>query len=96
MLRRPLGAEGEAQIVVYVIEGGGVLKMVDGAVAFLGLLAPIGAGGLLSREQDGEALALYGLADELGVLGRESFLDGEDLGVPLTDDGELVTRLPVP
>ncbi len=71
--------------------------MVDGAVALLGLLAPVGGRRLVGREQDSEGFALHGLAHEFGDLGREAFLDGEDLGVVvLADDGELVTGRPEP
>ena len=95
VLRGPRRIEGEGEVVVDILERRLIAKVREAVVALLGLDAPVLFDGVLAGIEDREGLALHGLADELGLLGRESFLDLEDLR-GLTDDGDLVAGIPGP
>ena len=95
VLRGPCRVEGEGEVVVDILERRLIAEVREAVVALLGLDAPVLFDGVLAGIEDREGLALHGLADELGLLGRESFLDLEDLR-GLTDDGDLVAGIPGP
>ena len=91
----PGGAEREFRIGIDPVQQRFVAEMVQIVIPLLHLLRPVGLSSLFAGKINLEGRALHRLADEFGLLGGESLLDGEDFG-RLAHNGEFVVIVPGP